>query len=173
MSFGFRVEEKPHPGELLIERVRAAKVPSGPLYGRLKAGELVTLPDGRVLDGHDFIGPAQPGRTVAILGDTRKTDHTLGLAQDADVLVHESTFGPDEAKLARQYFHTTNIQAAKLAKAAGAKRLLLNHISARYIGKGAMMLEKSAQKVFASTHVVHDLETIDIPFAKESTLCLN
>ncbi|MFD1486279.1 ribonuclease Z [Lacticaseibacillus baoqingensis] len=172
-SFGFRVEEKPHPGELLIEKVKAAKVPMGPVYGQLKAGKTVTLADGRRLDGHDFIGPAQLGRTVAILGDTRKTEHTLQLAQDADVLVHESTFGPEEAKLARQYFHTTNLQAAKMAKAAGAKRLLLNHISARYIGKGAAMLEKSAQKIFAPTHVVHDLETIDIPFAKEKTACVN
>ncbi|WP_390404557.1 ribonuclease Z [Lacticaseibacillus jixiensis] len=167
LAFGFRVEEKPHPGELLIDKVRQAKVPAGPLYGKLKAGETITLADGRILNGHDFIGPAQSGRTVAIFGDTRRTPHAQALAQDADVLVHESTFGPDEAKLARQYYHTTNIQAAQLAKAAHVKRLLLTHISARYIGKGAVMLERSAQKIFANTHVVHDLEAIDVPFKKE------
>ena len=105
---------------------------------------------------------------MAILGDTRKTPNTLSLAKAVDVLVHESTFEPDEAKLARQYYHATNLQAAHLAKDAGAKKLLLNHISARYLGKGVVMLEKSAQKVFANTHVVHDLEAIDVPFAKES-----
>ena len=49
-SFGFRIEEKPHPGELLIDKVRAAKIPSGPVYAALKAGETVTLPDGRIFD---------------------------------------------------------------------------------------------------------------------------
>ncbi len=66
----------------------------------------------------------------------------LPLAAGADVLVHESTFGPDESQLAKQYYHSTNLQAAELAKRAGVGRLLLNHISARYLGPGVAMLEK-------------------------------
>lgn len=164
--FGFRVEEKPHEGELMIDKVKAANIPAGPVYAQLKAGAQVTLPDGRTFDGRDFIGEAQPGRTVAIFGDTRTTPSEQTLAQGADAVVHEATFGPDEAKLARQYYHSTNLQAAKLAKAADAKRLFLTHISARYIGKGAALLEKSAQKIFAQTTVVHDLEDVVIPFTK-------
>ncbi|WP_262314551.1 ribonuclease Z [Lacticaseibacillus parakribbianus] len=167
-SFGFRVEELPHPGELLIDKVRAAGIPNGPLYGKLKAGQTVTLPDGRSFSGTDFIGAAQPGRTVAIFGDTRMTQATVALAKGATVMVHEATFGPDESQLARQYYHTTNLQAAKMAKEAGVGRLLLNHISARYVGQAALQLQKSAQRVFPQTHVVRDLETIDIPFEKES-----
>ncbi|WP_225047313.1 ribonuclease Z [Lacticaseibacillus kribbianus] len=166
-SFGYRVEEKPHLGELLIDKVRDAGIPNGPLYGRLKAGQTITLPDGRTFDGRDFIGPDQPGRTVVICGDTRATAATQALAQGATVLVHEATFGPDESQLARQYYHATNLQAAKIAKEAGVSRLLLNHISARYVGAAAQQLQKSAQRIFPRTHVVHDLETIDIPFAKE------
>lgn len=166
-SFGYRVEEHAHPGELQIAKIKAAKIPAGPVYAKLKAGETVTLPDGRRFDGHDFIGPAQPGRTVTIFGDTRSSPNALGLAANATVLVHESTFGPDEAKLARQYYHSTNLQAAKLAKEAHVGQLLLNHISARYLGKAAVMLERSAQAVFPQTHVVKDLEEIDIPFEKE------
>lgn len=167
-SFGYRVEELPHPGELLIDKVRAAGIPAGPAYAQLKAGATITLPDGRSFDGHDFIGAAQPGRTVVICGDTRITDSEQALAKDATVLVHESTFGPDEAKLARQYYHTTNLQAAKLAKQAGVQRLLLTHISARYLGKAAVELQRTAQAVFPHTAVVRDLEAIDIPFEKES-----
>ncbi|WP_125703249.1 ribonuclease Z [Lacticaseibacillus daqingensis] len=165
-SLGYRIEEKAHPGELLIDKVRAAGIPAGPLYAQLKRGEVITLPDGRTFAGQDFIGAAQPGRTVAIFGDTRATDETLALAKDATVMVHEATFGPDEAKLARQYYHATNLQAAKLAKAAGAHQLLLNHISARYVGRAVMQLQASAQKIFANTHVVRDLEEIVIPFVK-------
>lgn len=59
------------------------------------------------------------GRIVTIIGDTRKTENALKLAQNADALVHESTFGKGENKLARNYFHSTNMQAAQIAKQAG------------------------------------------------------
>ena len=38
---------------------------AGPLFGRIKNGEHVTLDDGRVLNPADFIGPQQPGRKVS------------------------------------------------------------------------------------------------------------
>lgn len=167
-AFGFRIEEKPHAGELLVDKVRAAGVPFGPLFGQLKAGKTITLDDGRELNGQDFIGAAQPGRTVAIFGDTRQTPRELQLAQGADVLVHESTFGADEAKLAHQYFHSTSVQAAKLAKKAGVKKLLLNHISARYVGKLAKELQHQARGIFRNSQVVGDLQEIEIPFVKET-----
>lgn len=165
-SFGYRVVEHAHPGELMVDKLKELNIPSGPVYGRIKNGETVTLKDGRVIDGSKMIGPAQPGRTVAILGDTRQTNNAIKLAESADVLVHESTFGKGENKLARNYYHSTNIQAANIAKSAGAKKLLLNHISARYTGKMAHELEKQAQTVFADTKVVRDFDVIDVPFNK-------
>ena len=167
-AFGFRIEEKDHQGELLNDKAKAAGVPFGPLLGQLKARKMVTLPDGRVLDGHDFVGPDQKGRTLAIFGDTRQTPREVALAQDADVMVHESTFGADESKLARMYYHSTSVQAAKLAHKAGVKKLLLNHISARYVGKMALELQKQARSVFSNSYVVSDLQDFDIPFVKEN-----
>ncbi|KRM94026.1 ribonuclease Z [Lentilactobacillus senioris DSM 24302 = JCM 17472] len=166
-SFGYRVVEHDHPGELQVEKLKEMQIPSGPVYGQIKAGKTVTLDDGRVINGAEFIGPAQKGRTVAILGDTRQTDNAITLAQGADAVVHESTFAKGENKLARNYYHSTNIQAAQMAKKAHAGRLLLNHISARYNGYLAKELEKQAREVFPHTHVVKDLEVIDIPFKKE------
>ncbi|WP_268913852.1 ribonuclease Z [Lentilactobacillus sp. SPB1-3] len=165
-SFGYRIVEHDHPGELMVDKLKELDIPSGPVYGRIKNGETVTLNDGRVIDGSKMIGPAQPGRVVAILGDTRQTDNAVKLAESADVLVHESTFGKGENKLARNYYHSTNIQAAKVAKSAGAKKLLLNHISARYTGKMAHELEKQAQSIFPDTKVVRDFDVIDVPFNK-------
>lgn len=86
------------------------------------------------------------------------------LAKDADVLVHESTFGKGEGKLARNYHHSTCVQAATLAKEVGVKQLLLTHISARYVGKMVKVLEKEAKKVFPNTKVVKDFDTFNIPF---------
>ncbi|MCD2255237.1 ribonuclease Z [Agrilactobacillus fermenti] len=167
-SFGYRIVEKPHPGILLVDKLKEDNIPSGPVYAKLKAGETVKLADGRIVSGQDYVTPEQPGRIVAILGDTRKTQHALALAEHADVLVHESTFGRDEAKLAKQYYHSTNIQAATIAKQAQVKQLLLTHISARYLGKLVHELQTDAQMVFRNTKVVSDFDEINIPFQKRS-----
>ena len=164
---GYRIEEKDHPGELLIDKLRAEHVPSGPIYGRIKAGEVVTLPDGRTLDGKDYIGEPQKGRIITILGDTRQAPGILELAQGADVLVHESTFGKGESKLARNYYHSTCIQAAKIANKVGVKQLLLHHISARYVGPLATQLQKDAASIFSNVKVVKDFDVIDVPFKKK------
>ncbi len=65
-------------------------------------------------------------------GDTRVSDKLKELARDCDVLVHEATFAKEDRKLAYDYFHSTTEQVAVTAKEAGAKRLILTHISARY-----------------------------------------
>lgn len=166
-SFGYRVTEHAHPGELLVERLRELNVPAGPLYGQLKQGNDVTLADGRTIHGADVIGAPQPGRCVAIIGDTRKTNNTMTLARNADVLVHESTYGKGEGKQARNHFHTTSVQAATIAKQAQVGRLLLTHISARYAGKAANELAYQARAIFPNTRVVNDFDVFDIPFGKQ------
>jgi ribonuclease Z len=165
-AFGYRVEEAAHPGELQADKLKAMNIPSGPLYGQLKAGQTVTLPDGRTINGQDFLGAPQAGRIVTILGDTRQTPNAVSLAQHADVLVHESTFGKDEGKLAHNYYHSTSTQAAQVAKKAGVHQLLLTHISARYTGKLSKELQKQAQQVFPNTKVVRDFDLIDVPIQK-------
>lgn len=166
--YGYRVAEADHQGELQADLLKEAGVPSGPLYGKIKNGETVTLEDGRVIDGRDFIGPSQKGRIVTILGDTRKHPNSVLLAKKADVLVHESTFNKHEAKLAKAYYHSTSRQAAEVATEAEAKKLLLTHISARYLGKEALELEKEAKEVFKETKIVRDFDLIDIPFLKNN-----
>ncbi len=106
------------------------------------------LDDGRTIDGKAFVGPDKKGRIVTILGDTRKTGNSVLLAQDSDVLVHESTFNKNEKKMARNYYHSTTHQAAEIAKEAKTNKLLLTHISARYLGKAALELENEAKEIF-------------------------
>lgn len=162
-SFGYRIVEKDRPGELLMDKAKKAGVPRGPLLGELKAGKTITLPDGRQLDGRAFIGPAKPGRVITIIGDTRPAKNSYRLAQNADVLVHESTFAAGEEKLARSYFHSTCLQAAQIAKKAGVKRLFLDHVSARYTGPAGRKLEQQARKVFPHTDLVQDFASYEIP----------
>lgn len=166
-SYGFRIEEADHEGTLDALRLKEMNVPSGPLYGRLKNKEIVQLEDGRILDGKDFVGPDQKGRIVTILGDTVKHKNSVKLGRDADVLVHEGTFGPNEEELARNYNHSTTIQAAQVAKEANAKKLLLTHFSSRYLFSDLKEIERETRKVFNQTYVMKDFHEVSIPIEKE------
>ncbi|WP_125590520.1 ribonuclease Z [Companilactobacillus jidongensis] len=162
--YGYRVVEKPRTGELLVDELKKYNIPNGPIFGQLKAGKTVTLADGTELNGQDFIGPDKPSKVVTIISDTRYTPEIDKLSQDADVIVHESTFSNDEKQLAYNYFHSTATNAAEVAKKCNAKGLLLTHISARYTGKGSLILQKEAQKVFKNTKVVNDFDIYEVPF---------
>ena len=161
-SYGFRITEADQIGELKAEELRAIGVPFGPVFGRLKRGEVVTLEDGRVIDGKDYVSEDIKGRIVVICGDTRFTPKSITLAQNANVLVHEATYEADKEKTARQHFHSTSKQAATIALEANVQQLYLTHISARYLGHQVSQLEQEARKVFPQTKVVKDFDTFMI-----------
>ncbi|ABO67612.1 Metal-dependent hydrolase [Geobacillus thermodenitrificans NG80-2] len=162
-SYGFRVAEKDLPGPLLVDRLKALGVRPGPIYQQIKQGKTVVLEDGTVLDGREFVGPPQKGRIVAVLGDTRFCEAAIELAHEADVVIHEATFAAAEQRLARDYFHSTTTDAAEVAKRAGAKRLILTHISSRYQGEAALKLLEEARRVFPNTELAADFASFSIP----------
>ncbi|MER2064121.1 MAG: ribonuclease Z, partial [Alkalibacterium sp.] len=166
-SYGFRIVEKDRKGELMADKLQELGVPFGPLFGKLKKGETIVLDDGQEINGQDFIGPRQKGRIVTILGDTKYCEQSIELAKDADVLVHESTFLNKDKELAHSYNHSTNIEAVTVAKKAGAAKLLLTHISARYLYAESKLMEKEAQKLFSNTFVMSDFTEVSIPLKRE------
>ncbi|WP_029185919.1 ribonuclease Z [Streptococcus suis] len=159
---GYRVIQKDLEGTLDAEALRAAGVPFGPLFGKIKNGQNVTLEDGTEIIASDYISPPRPGKVVTILGDTRKCHASVRLAVNADVLVHEATYGKGDEKIARKHGHSTNMEAAQVAKDAGVKQLLLNHISPRFLAKDVSQLRNDASKVFDHVHIVKDLEEIEV-----------
>ncbi|HEM5250957.1 ribonuclease Z [Streptococcus suis] len=159
---GYRVIQKDLEGTLDAEALRAAGVPFGPLFGKIKNGQNVTLEDGTEITASDYISPPRPGKVVTILGDTRKCHASVRLAVNADVLVHEATYGKGDEKIARKHGHSTNMEAAQVAKDAGVKQLLLNHISPRFLSKDISQLRKDASTIFEQVHIVKDLEEIEL-----------
>lgn len=159
---GYRVVQKDLEGTLDAEALRAAGVPFGPLFGKVKNGQDIELEDGTKIFAKDFISEPRKGKIITIIGDTRKTSASVRLAKDADVLVHESTYGKGDERMARNHGHSTNMQAAQIARDAGAKRLLLNHVSARFLGRDCRQMEKDAATIFENVKVVRDLEEVII-----------
>lgn len=162
LTFGYRIQEPDTPGELLVDKLQAYQIANGPIFGQLKRGEQVTLENGTVLDGKDFIGPTKKGRIVTILGDTRPTANIQILANNATVLVHEGTHASDEAKMAHRYYHSTVSQAAQAAAKAQVEYLFINHISARYLSKETQQMQREARKIFKNAHIAYDLMAYDL-----------
>ena len=159
---GFRVMQKDLEGTLDADKLKAAGVPFGPLFGKIKNGEDVVLEDGTEIMASDYLSPPRPGKVVTILGDSRKCHASVRLGVNADILVHESTYGKGDEVMARKHGHSTNMEAAQVAKEASAKRLLLNHISPRFLAKDVSQLRRDAASVFEAVHVVKDLEEVEV-----------
>lgn len=132
-SYGYRVEQKELPGTLLMERVAVHGVPKGPLLKQLKEGNDVVLEDGRIVRSKDVTSERKRGFTVAVLGDTAYCRASIELAQQADIVIHEATFTNEYAAGAREFGHSTIADAANVAKEAGARYLIANHISSRFL----------------------------------------
>ncbi|EAD8870751.1 ribonuclease Z [Listeria monocytogenes] len=161
-SFGYRIVEKDKPGALNADKLIDDGVEPGPIFQKIKKGETVTLADGSVINGKDYIDEPQKGKIISIFGDTKATASELELALNADVLVHEATFEGDKEKLAGEYMHSTTIQAASLAKKANVKKLILTHISSRYDRDASKELLIEAQSVFENTEIAYDLAVFPI-----------
>lgn len=161
-SFGYAVVEKPGAGKFDAQKAQALGIPPGPLFGRLKAGETLTLPDGRTIEGRSLVGPPCPGRKVVICGDTAPTPAVVALAQGADVLVHEATFLAEHADRAKESGHSTAAEAAAAAHEAGVGTLILTHISPRYESDSQSRLTEllaEAQAIFPNTLIAQDFWT--------------
>ena len=162
-TVGFALVEHTRLGRFNPERARKLGVPEGPLWGKLHKGETVELPDGRRLGPEDLVGQPRRGRTVVYTGDTRPTLGVIEVARGADLLIHDSTFGEEERARAEETGHSTAAQAAEVAREAGARRLVLTHISPRYTREAPELLAE-AKAVFPESIVARDGLTIDVPF---------
>jgi ribonuclease Z len=160
-AVGYALVEHDRPGRFDVETADALGVPPGPERGALQRGDSVTLADGRTITPDSVLGPARPGRKLVVAGDTGPCDTVLEAARDADLLVHEATFLEDERERARETAHSTAVDAAEIARDAGARLLALTHLSNRYFGPEVV---REAREVFAQTVVPKDFDIIDLRF---------
>lgn len=168
LALGYSIVEEERRGRFNPELARELGVPEGPLWGQLHRGLAVTLDDGRVIDPSLLVGPRRPGRKVVLSGDTRPSEVTVEMARGADVLVHEATFGEEEAGRAAETGHSTAREAAGVARRAGVRRLVLTHFSARY-SRDTSELVREARAVFDDVIAARDGLEVEVPYAAEDT----
>jgi ribonuclease Z len=164
-SLAYALAEKPRPGKFHPDKAKALKVPEGPLWSMLQRGLKVKLPDGQVVKPEQVIGAPRAGRKIVYTGDTRPFGGLEKLAAGADLLVHDATLDEQLTERAEEDGHSTPSQAARTAKKAKVKQLILTHVSARYTD--AALLLNQARKVFKNTLVAEDFMRIELPLLEK------
>ena len=100
------------------------------------------------------------GKKITLMTDTKYCENAIKLANNADLLILESTFLHDLKETALKFKHLTNKDAALIAKRARAKKLILTHFSQRY--KDLKDMEKEAKKIFKNVIIAKDFMKIEI-----------
>lgn len=162
-ALAYALVEDDRPGRFNLEKARALGVPEGPSFGKLQKGEPVTLADGTQVRPEDVLGAARPGRRLVISGDTRPCASVVKAAKDADLLVHESTFSDDEQERALETRHSTAREAARVAREAGARRLVLTHLSSRHDTDPGRLLTQAREEFKGPVEVAFDGLTVELP----------
>lgn len=156
--FGFTFQEKERR-PFLADKAEALGVPSGPIRRELVQGRPATLPDGRVVEPDQVLGPTVPGARLVVVGDVGRTDNLVEPARGANTLVIESTYLEEEAEMARVFGHLTAAQAGRLAREAGVGTLILTHLSRRYTARQVLA---EARAYFDNVLVANDFDRFRI-----------
>ena len=149
-AFGYCIRE---PDAVTLEPVRlAAAGIRGADVGRLTREGKIEV-EGRVVLLEEM-GHPRPGQSMALVMDTRACDAALQLVRGVDLLVCESTYLHQDQEMARSHGHMTAVEAAELARDAGAGQLVLTHFSRRYPSTEPFL--KEARQIFPNTVVAED-----------------
>lgn len=163
-SVGYALVESERKGRFDREKAEALGVPVGPKFSQLHEGVPVELEGGRVIEPDDVVGPPRPGRSIVYTGDTRPCDGPISVTDEPDLLFHDGTFASDRADRAAETGHSTAREAAAIASRAGAKRLALLHISARYAGDPSPHREEARSEFDGELLIPSDGDRIEIPY---------
>lgn len=138
--------------EFIREKALALGLAPGPNFSRLQRGEEVTV-NGKKVMPDDVLGDKKACKKLVYTSDTRPCQDIVVVSKDA-ILIHDSTYDDALRDQAVEATHSTSVEAAEVAREAGAKKLFLTHISPRY-GDTALLIDQ-AKKVFKETVVAKD-----------------
>lgn len=156
--FAFVFEERPRR-PFLADTAENLGVPHGPERRALAQGKSITLANGEVIEPAQVLGEEQRGIKLVFVGDVSHTGPLHKVAENADLLAIESTYLEEDRELAKAHGHITAAAAAKLARNANVRQLVLHHIGRRYRSQEILA---EAQAIFPATYLANDLEHYEI-----------
>ncbi len=151
---GFLFIEKRGERKLNIEAIKQFPDIDICDYQNLKNGRDFTRDDGSIVDNSILTFDPKKTFTYAYCSDTAFTESIIPIIKHVDLLYHESTFLEKHSDLAQLTKHSTALEAAKIAKMAQVKKLLLGHYSSRYKDLNAFKIE--ASKIFNNVELSYE-----------------
>lgn len=156
---GFLFKEKQMLPHIRREVFDAYGVPLSQV-NNIKNGQDWITEEGDVVPNKLLTKPSEPARSYAYCSDTKYMPELYKCIKDVDLLYHESTYMDEDSDKAILYNHSTAKEAAMVAKAADAKKLILGHFSARY--EDEQLLLDEAKGVFENTFLANEMVVFDV-----------
>ena len=157
-SIGYRLVE-PDGHRMLPEKLKEHGIQGPQVRTLQQQGELNGI---RLED----VSEPRKGQKFAFVMDTRLCDNVYELADQADMLVIESTYLARDTKLAGDHGHLTAQQAARVAQDCKVRKLVLTHFSQRYEDPAEFHAE-AANEFGGEIVIAKDLDRVPVP--KRST----
>jgi ribonuclease Z len=145
---GFLFKEKAREKGVRRDKIKEYNIPYT-VIPSIKKGEDFITEKGETIPNHEItVKPPYP-RSYAYCSDTAYIKELSEVVKGVDLLYHEATFMDNMKLRAKETFHSTTLEAASIAKDAGAKKLLIGHYSARYHDTSPLVDE--ARTIFPDT----------------------
>ncbi len=147
---GFLVEEKINLRRLIPEALKKYAIPKHKRRS-IAEGEDYQSEDGQFIKNEVLAYPIAEAKKYAFCSDTAYSENLIDIIKGVDLLYHETTFLEYDKDRAKKTHHSTTIQAAKIAKSAGVKSLIIGHFSNRYPDKSLFL--KESKSIFEKTEL--------------------
>ena len=152
-SAGFLFEEKPKSPHIIREMIDFYRVPVSRIAAIKDGADFVT-PEGETIANRIFTRPAEPPHRYAYCMDTAYYEKIIPIVEGVDMLYHEATFSNEDLVRAKETYHSSARQAALIAQAAQAKKLVIAHFSARIMNENILLDE--AKEIFPNTILANE-----------------
>lgn len=156
---GFLIESKTKGRKILLGKCNEYEIPRY-YYDQLKQGADYERKDGTIIKNEELTVDGPEVKKYAYCADTLYTESFLPYITGADTIYHESTYLHAEADKAAMRYHSTPVQAAEIAKKAGAKQLLLGHYSSKY--RELSPFREEARTVFDNSLITIEGNSYDV-----------
>lgn len=152
-TYGFLFREKPMELNIIKEMIDVYELSIKDILSIKEGNDFVTSA-GKIVPNSRLTQATHKSRSFAFCSDTAYSEKFLKQIKNVDLLYHEATFLEDAADLAKQSFHSTARQAARVAYLAKVDKLVIGHFSPRY--KRVQAFLKEATAVFENTVLAED-----------------
>ena len=156
---GFLFKEVEKQPNIIKEAIQQYNIPIAKIK-EIKAGADFITETGKTIPNNKLTTPPPKPHSYAFCTDTAYHEPIAEIVKDVDLLYHEATFTEELRDFAKKTKHSTATDAARIAKLANAKKLIIGHFSARYNDTSVFINE--AQTVFKNTVAAEEGKTYTI-----------